>query len=58
MGINPALDAKWVKRFTEPQPAGEVSLVVNKTSAWEQLLIELRKAILEVIPAGFKKNEG
>jgi LysR family hydrogen peroxide-inducible transcriptional activator len=57
MSVNPALDAKLVKRFAEPQPAREVSLVVNKTFAREQLLIELRKAILEVIPAGFKKNE-
>lgn len=57
MSVNPVLDAQLVKRFAEPQPAREVSLVVNKTFAREQLLVELRKAILEVIPAGFRKNE-
>jgi LysR family hydrogen peroxide-inducible transcriptional activator len=57
MSVHPTLDAKLVKRFAEPQPAREVSLVVNKTFAREQLLIELRKAILEVIPVDFKKNE-
>lgn len=57
MSVHPDLDAQLVKRFAEPQPAREVSLVVNKTFAREQLLVELRKAILEVVPAGFRKNE-
>ncbi len=57
MSVHPELDRALVKRFAEPQPAREVSLVVNKTFTREQLLIELRKAILAVVPDSFMKNE-
>lgn len=57
MSVNPLLDEKLVKRFAEPQPAREVSLVVNKTFAREQLLVELRKSILAVVPDSFRKNQ-
>ena len=55
MSVNPALDGELVKRFAEPQPVREVSLVVSTTFAREQLLVELRRAILEVVPERFRK---
>lgn len=57
MSINPQLDQQHIKRFAEPQPAREVSIVVNKNFAREKLLIQLRKAILSVTPDSFQKNE-
>jgi len=57
MSVNPTLDKEHVKRFADPQPAREVSLVVSKSFAREQLLVELRKAILAVVPKDFRKNE-
>lgn len=57
MSIDDKLDKLHLKRFADPQPAREVSLVVNKTFAREKLLVELRKAILKVVPSNFKKNE-
>jgi len=56
MSIDPKHDKSLVKRFAEPQPAREVSLVVNKNFARERLITELRKVILQVIPTSFKKN--
>ncbi|MFT7120423.1 MAG: LysR family hydrogen peroxide-inducible transcriptional activator [Neolewinella sp.] len=57
MSVNPEMDKNHINRFAEPQPAREVSLVVNKTFARELLLVELRKAILAVVPENFRKNE-
>lgn len=57
MSVNPTVDKEHVKRFADPQPAREVSLVVSKSFAREQLLVELRKAILAVVPEDFRKNE-
>lgn len=57
MSVNPNLDARHVKRFAEPQPAREISLVVNKNFSREQLIINLRKEILSVVPPAFEKNE-
>jgi LysR family hydrogen peroxide-inducible transcriptional activator len=57
MSVHPTLDEGHVKRFADPQPAREVSLVVSKSFAREQLLAELRQAILAAVPEDFRKNE-
>ncbi|PHI19316.1 hypothetical protein CEQ90_13235 [Lewinellaceae bacterium SD302] len=57
LAVDPVVDARLVKRFAEPQPAREVSLVVNKTFSKEQLLVELRERILAVVPPEFRKND-
>jgi LysR family hydrogen peroxide-inducible transcriptional activator len=57
MSVHPTLDEGYVKAFADPQPAREVSLVVSKAFSREQLLVELRKAILAVVPDRFRKNE-
>lgn len=49
-------DQSYLRRFAEPQPAREVSMVVNRTFTRERLLEELRRAILAVIPEHFQKN--
>ncbi|TXF90130.1 hydrogen peroxide-inducible genes activator [Neolewinella aurantiaca] len=57
MSVHPNLDKDYVKSFADPQPAREVSLVVSKAFSREQLIAELRKAILAVVPDRFRKNE-
>lgn len=57
MSVHPELDREYVKPFAAPQPAREVSLVVSKAFSREQLLVELRKSILAVVPDRFRKNE-
>jgi LysR family hydrogen peroxide-inducible transcriptional activator len=57
MSVHPTLDKGYVKSFAAPQPAREVSLVVSKVFSREQLIVELRKAILAVVPDKFRKNE-
>jgi LysR family hydrogen peroxide-inducible transcriptional activator len=57
MSVHPTLDKGYVKSFAAPQPAREVSLVVSKVFSREQLIVELRKAILAVVPDRFRKNE-
>ena len=49
--------SKHVKRFIEPEPVREVSLVVNQRFVKENLLMMLREAILKCIPPHFKANE-
>ncbi len=56
LSVRPDIDSAHIKRFTEPQPAREVSLVVNRTFSRELLLEELRRSILQVIPETFRKN--
>lgn len=56
MSVHPELDHDHVKRFAEPQPAREVSLVVHKTFSREQLIKELRHEILQVVPPSFRKE--
>lgn len=43
--------------FESPQPTREISLVVHKDFAKENLLINIRKEILNIIPDEFTKNE-
>lgn len=50
------LDKTNVRRFENPEPVREVSIVVHKTFTKELLLTKLRKAILEHTPEKFKKN--
>lgn len=57
MSVHPERDASFVKRFAEPQPAREVSIVVHKNFTRERLVTELRKAILEAVPDDFRKNK-
>lgn len=46
-----------IKRFEEPEPVREVSIVVHSGFSKELLLENMRKAILNAIPDSFKKNE-
>jgi LysR family hydrogen peroxide-inducible transcriptional activator len=57
LSVQSAADQDLIKRFGEPQPAREVSMVVNRHFSRERLLEELRQTILTVIPDRFKKNE-
>ncbi len=57
LSVNPATDASYTRRFADPQPSREVSLVVNRNLNRETLLTELRKAILSVVPREFRKND-
>lgn len=56
MSVGP-VDAVHTKRFADPQPAREVSLVVGKYFIRERLIEEMRRVILEVVPENFVKNE-
>ncbi|MCU0446614.1 MAG: LysR substrate-binding domain-containing protein [Microscillaceae bacterium] len=56
MGLS-GLDTTKVIHFSEPKPVREVSIVVHKSFAKENLLEVLRKEILKVVPPSFKKNE-
>jgi len=57
MSVHAELDEYHINRFAPPQPAREVSLVVSKSFSREKLLLELRKAILEVVPEDFRKHD-
>ncbi|UII25045.1 LysR substrate-binding domain-containing protein [Fulvivirga maritima] len=57
LAVHSTHDADFVKRFKEPQPAREVSLVVHNSFTKELLLSKLRKYILKGVPDSFKKNE-
>lgn len=50
------MDNNLTRRFPEPQPSREISLVVHKSFTKELLLSELRKSILKYTPKSFKKN--
>lgn len=49
-------DKKSVRRFEEPQPVREISIVTHNSFAKEVLIEELRKSILKKLPNSFKKN--
>jgi LysR family hydrogen peroxide-inducible transcriptional activator len=57
LSYNAALEKNNVVRFSEPQPVREISLAVHKNFTKEQLLIELRKSIINSVPDRFKKNK-
>ncbi|HAA10396.1 MAG TPA: LysR family transcriptional regulator [Cytophagales bacterium] len=46
----------YVRRFAEPQPVREISLVVHEHFTKERLINELRKSILDNTPDSFQKN--
>jgi LysR family hydrogen peroxide-inducible transcriptional activator len=50
-------DKESIAFFKSPQPTREVSLAVHKDFAKENLLINIRKEILKIIPKAFTKNE-
>ena len=49
-------DAEFVRRFVEPEPAREVSVVVHQTFTKEKLINEIRKSIQQKIPKTFRKS--
>ncbi len=49
-------DKPHVRRFIDPEPAREVSLVVHQNFTRELLINNLRKSILENTPENFRKN--
>lgn len=57
MAVNKQTDSKFVRRFEEPQPAREVSIVAHTSFTKELLLTHLRKTILSNVPDRFRKNE-
>ncbi len=57
LSIQQDTDKKLVRRFEEPQPVREISLVTHNSFTKELLLDELRKSILSKVPATFKKNK-
>lgn len=56
MSVHPELDEHHIKRFAEPQPAREVSLVVSRSFPREKLIGKLRGEIQRVVPEEFKKS--
>lgn len=50
-------DKENIAYFKSPKPTREVSLAVHKNFAKENLLINIRKEILKIIPEEFAKNE-
>lgn len=48
---------KNIKRFEKPEPVREVSIVVHSGFSKERLIDNMRKVLLEAIPASFAKNE-
>ncbi|MEL6625947.1 MAG: hydrogen peroxide-inducible genes activator [Bacteroidota bacterium] len=57
LAVQHPADTPYIKRFEEPQPAREISLVVHNSFTKEQLLHNLRKSILAGVPHHFEKNK-
>lgn len=57
LSVNKKIDDAFIRKFSEPQPVREVSLVVHNSFTKELLLTHLRKAILSNVPNHFKKNQ-
>lgn len=49
-------DQELVRRFSEPEPAREISLVVHNSFTKERLLTSLQQAITQNVPQNFRKN--
>ncbi len=56
LSYKPSLDKAFVRRFVNPEPAREISLVTHQNFTKELLLAHLRKSIIEKIPKHFRKN--
>lgn len=56
LSIDKKRDQPHIRRFKDPQPVREVSLITHKHFTKKRFLNELRKSILDKIPDNFKKN--
>ena len=57
LAVTHEIENPMVKRFTDPQPAREVSIVVHNSFSKETLLVKLREEILAKIPDRFIKSK-
>jgi LysR family transcriptional regulator, hydrogen peroxide-inducible genes activator len=57
LSIDWEYEKKWIKKFEDPQPVREVSLVTHKTFNKKMLLNALQDSILKILPKEIKKNE-
>lgn len=57
LSVDPKLDKGCIRRFSEPQPIREVSIVTHTSFIHELLLAHLRDSITESIPENMKKNK-
>ena len=56
LSINKKIDLPYLKRFNDPQPVREISLVIHNNFTKSLLVENLKKEILKSIPKNFKKN--
>ena len=57
LAVNQNLDTPFVKRFLEPQPAREISLVTHMGFARDLLVNKLLKSISQAVPKSMRKNK-
>jgi LysR family hydrogen peroxide-inducible transcriptional activator len=57
LAVQPIVDKPYIKRFKEPVPAREVSIVTHQSFTRKLLLQQFQQHLLHVIPAKFKKNK-
>ena len=57
MSVHPTLDRAFVKRFADPQPAREVSLVVHRNFSRERLVRKLADSIHAAVPPSLRRPE-
>lgn len=57
LAVDTETDISCVRRFKEPQPTREVSIVTHISFTHEKLLAHLRNSIIEKIPENIKKNK-
>ncbi len=58
LSVNGPEDKFMIRRFNDPQPTREISLVVHHSFTRELLLDHLRRSIVENIPDTFNRNTG
>jgi len=57
LAYDEAADKPFVRRFAEPEPVREVSLVVHNSFTKEKLLTEMRSTIQQHLPSHLKQNK-
>ena len=57
LAVQLGVDNKFIKRFKEPVPAREVSIVSHQSFTRKLLLQQFQQLLLRVIPPKFKKNK-
>jgi len=57
LAVQMGVDNKFIKRFKEPVPAREVSIVCHQSFTRKLLLQQFQQLLLKVIPPKFKKNK-